>query len=170
MKILMRNKVIKSVNIDINHYHLWEIISSPKKLHFYHPFCKKNEVLTWDRENTVDLIEYFNGKVLKRKFFVWNERTGYKLIINDLKKDLAEVHWNLSDAGENKSILSIQVKVLKDALKKFPNYINKIILEMYILPNLGAYLDSVLMGIKFYSERGKKVSKNQFGYNSMFSS
>ena len=109
-------------------------------------------------------------KVLKRKFFDWEEEVGYKLIINDLKKDIAEVHWNLLHPRSSKIDLSITVQILDTALKKFPNTINKIILRTYVLPKLGAYLDSVLYGIKYFSETGNKVSKNQFGYNSMFSS
>ena len=56
------------------------------------------------------------------------------------------------------------------SLIEFYNAINKIIYKTYVSPKLGAYLDSVLCGIKYFSETGNKVSKNQFGYNSMFSS
>ena len=108
--------------------------------------------------------------MLKRKFFEWEEEVGFKLIINDLKKDIAEVHWDLFYPRKSKIDLSIKVQILDTALKKFPNTINKIILRTYVLPRLGTYLDSVLCGIKYFSESGNKVSKNQFGYNSMFSS
>jgi len=108
--------------------------------------------------------------LLKRKFFDWEEEVGYKLIINDLKKDIAEVHWDLLYPRKSKIDLSIKVQILDTALKRFPNTINKIILRTYVLPKLGTYLDSVLYGIKYFSETGNKVSKNQFGYNSMFSS
>ena len=68
-------------------------------------------------------------KVLKRKFFDWEEEIGYKLIINDLKKDIAEVHWSLSNPNKSKIDLSIQVQILDTALKRLPNFINKIILK-----------------------------------------
>jgi len=165
------NSIIsKKLTIDVNRQYLWKIISLPGQLHLFHPFCKVNEVKKWEKEKSVDFIEYYNNKVLKRKFFDWEEEIGYKLIINDLKKDIAEVHWNLFNSRESKIDLSIKVQILDAAFKKFPNAINKIILKTYVSPKLGAYLDSVLCGIKYFSETGNKVSKNQFGYNSMFSS
>ena len=166
----VNNPISKKLTIDVNHQYLWRIISTPGLLHLFHPFCRNNEVLNWDNEKSIDIIEYYNKKVLKRKFFDWEEEVGYKLIINDLKKDIAEVHWNLLYPRKGKIDLSIKVQILDTALKGFPNIINKIILRTYVLPKLGAYLDSVLYGIKYFSETGNKVSKNQFGYNSMFSS
>ena len=171
LKILSANNTIsKKLTVNVDHTRLWKIISAPGRLDLYHPFCKNNEVLNWDKEHSVDLIEYFNKKVLKRKFFHWEEEIGYKLIINDLKKDIAEVHWSLCNPSKSKIDLSIQVQILDTALKRLPKSINKIILKTYVLPKLETYLESVLNGIKFHSETGNKVSKNQFGYNSMFSS
>ena len=166
----MNNSISKKITIDVNRQQLWKIISVSGQLHLFHPFCKNNEVLKWDKEKSIDFIEYYNRKLLKRKFFDWEEEVGYKLIINDLKKDIAEVHWDLLYPRKSKIDLSIKVQILDTALKRFPNTINKIILRTYVLPKLGTYLDSVLYGIKYFSETGNKVSKNQFGYNSMFSS
>ncbi len=166
----MNSAIRKKVTVDVNRKYLWKIISLPGQLHLFHPFCKNNKVLKWEKEKSVDFIEYYNKKVLKRKFFDWKEEIGYKLIINDLKKDIAEVHWNIFNSRKSKIDLSIEVQILDTAMKKFPNTINKIILRTYVLPKLGTYLDSVLCGVKYFSETGNKVSKNQFGYNSMFSS
>ena len=166
----MDSTIRKKVTVDVNRKYLWKIISLPGQLHLFHPFCKNNKVLKWKKEKSVDLIEYYNKKVLKRRFFDWKEEIGYKLIINDLKKDIAEVHWNIFNSRKSKIDLSIEVQILDTAMKKFPNTINKIILRTYVLPKLGTYLDSVLCGVKYFSETGNKVSKNQFGYNSMFSS
>ena len=166
----MDSTIRKKVTVDVNRKYLWKIISLPGQLHLFHPFCKNNKVLKWEKEKSVDFIEYYNKKVLKRRFFDWKEEIGYKLIINDLKKDIAEVHWNIFNSRKSKIDLSIEVQILDTAMKKFPNTINKIILRTYVLPKLGTYLDSVLCGVKYFSETGNKVSKNQFGYNSMFSS
>ena len=166
----MKSTIKKKVTVDVNRKYLWKIISLPGQLHLFHPFCKNNKVLKWEKEKSVDFIEYYNKKLLKRKFFDWKEEIGYKLIINDLKKDIAEVHWNIFNSRKSKIDLSIEVQILDTAMKKFPNTINKIILRTYVLPKLGTYLDSVLCGVKYFSETGNKVSKNQFGYNSMFSS
>ena len=166
----MNNSISKKITIDVNRQQLWKIISVSGQLHLFHPFCKNNEVIKWDKEKSIDFIEYYNRKLLKRKFFDREDEVGYKLIINDLKKDIAEVHWALLYPRKSKIDLSIKVKILDTALKRFPNTINQIILRTYVLPKLGIYLDSVLYGIKYFSETGNKVSKNQFGYNSMFSS
>ena len=166
----MNSTIRKKVTVDVNRKYLWKIISLPGQLHLFHPFCKNNKVLKWEKEKSVDFIEYYNKKVLKRRFFDWKEEIGYKLIINDLKKDIAEVHWNIFNSRKSKIDLSIEVQILDTAMKRFPNTINKIILRTYVLPKLGTYLDSVLCGVKYFSETGNKVSKNQFGYNSMFSS
>ena len=166
----MNSTIRKKVTVDVNRKYLWKIISLPGQLHLFHPFCKNNKVLKWEKEKSVDFIEYYNKKVLKRRFFDWKEEIGYKLIINDLKKDIAEVHWNIFNSRKSKIDLSIEVQILDTAMKSFPNTINKIILSTYVLPKLGTYLDSVLCGVKYFSETGNKVSKNQFGYNSMFSS
>ena len=166
----MNSTIRKKVTVDVDRKYLWKIISLPGQLRLFHPFCKNNRVLKWEKEKSVDFIEYYNKKVLKRRFFDWKEEIGYKLIINDLKKDIAEVHWNIFNSSKSKIDLSIEVQILDTAMKKFPNTINKIILRTYVLPKLGTYLDSVLCGVKYFSETGNKVSKNQFGYNSMFSS
>mgnify|MGYP002214457815 FL=1 len=70
----VNNSISKKLTVNVDRKHLWEIISAPGKLDLYHPFCKNNEVLNWDKKNSIDLIEYYNKKVLKRKFFDWEEK------------------------------------------------------------------------------------------------
>jgi len=125
--------------------------------------------LKWDAENSVDLIKYYNGKILKRSFYDWNDKNGYKLIINDMKKDIADVRWKILNSDSDTTNLSIEIRVLDGALMSYPRIINRILLTFYVLPLIGRYLESVLKGFKYFIETGSSVSKNQFGSNSLFS-
>ena len=60
-------KVSYERKFNFNSIELWKIISQPSNLELFHPFCKNNEVLKWEKEKSVDFIEYYNKKVLKRK-------------------------------------------------------------------------------------------------------
>ena len=54
----MNNSISKKVTIDVSCQQLWKIISVPGQLNLFHPFCKSNEVLKWDKEKSIDFIEY----------------------------------------------------------------------------------------------------------------
>ena len=56
----------KSITCDINS--LWNVISSPSNLDLFHPFCKKNTVVKWSKENSIDHVEYLNGLIFQEKF------------------------------------------------------------------------------------------------------
>ena len=56
----MNNSISKEITIDVNRKQLWKIISVSGQLHLFHPFCKNNEVLKWDKEKSIDYIEYYN--------------------------------------------------------------------------------------------------------------
>ena len=67
--------------VNISSQKLWEIISEPSNLNHYHPFCKNNDIISWDGENHHDRLEYLNGVILERKIISWIEKKGYDLII-----------------------------------------------------------------------------------------
>ena len=50
---------------------VWSIISMESNLEFFHPFCSKNNIISWSQENSVDQIEYLNGSLFKREFLEW---------------------------------------------------------------------------------------------------
>ena len=79
----------KSISCDINA--LWEVISSPSNLELFHPFCKKNKIISWSKEDSIDQIEYLNGLIFKREFFEWKENKGYKLYIHQIGKPKSRV-------------------------------------------------------------------------------
>ena len=165
----MIKTVKRDIDVSSSCEEVWNLMTSSGKLENYHPFCRSNEVLKWDLENSVDLIEYYNGKILKRSFYEWNNKKGYKLIINDMKKDIADVKWEILTSGSDTIKLSIEIRILDGATMSYPTIINNILLTFYVLPLLGGYLESVLKGFKYFIETGSSVSKNQFGNNSLFS-
>ena len=88
---------------------IWNIISKESNLDLYHPFCKKNEVLSWKEDSHHDRLEYLNGVVLERKFTSWNEKKGYELNIGRKNGRQSHVSWVIENVSENKSALSIEV-------------------------------------------------------------
>ena len=56
--------VQREVNVNLSKTEVWKIISSERNLENFHPFCKTNEVISWDRDNSIDCIEYYNGRKL----------------------------------------------------------------------------------------------------------
>ena len=61
---------------------VWKAISRHGNLNFFHPFCKKNEVIEGD-ENSIkkDFLIYLNGMIFEREFYQWEKMKGYKLMI-----------------------------------------------------------------------------------------
>ena len=60
---------------------MWELISEPGNLNSSHPFCKTNEIISWDEENHSDRLIYLNGRKYIRNFQTWEEGKGYTLLI-----------------------------------------------------------------------------------------
>ena len=75
--------VQRKIHIDSSKTEVWKIISSERNLEKFHPFCKTNEVISWDGTNFIDRIEYHNGRKLERNFTEWFEGEGYDLVIGD---------------------------------------------------------------------------------------
>ena len=80
---------------------VWKIISTKSNLELFHPFCKKNEVINWEKEKSIDRIEYLNGSIFEREFFSWKEYKGYDLYIRQLGKSYSYVQWRLSEVGND---------------------------------------------------------------------
>ena len=47
---------------------IWKIISKESNLNLYHPFCKNNDIISWNDDIHHDRLEYLNGVILERKF------------------------------------------------------------------------------------------------------
>ena len=163
-------EVTVSVNISAHKRDTWQVISRPGNLEYCHPFCEKNSVIRWGDENSKDTIKYYNGICFTRLFVNWNENNGYNLLIKNGDETYAKVSWSVKSLSELNSELTICVSLFTDIiLGRYPNFIRKTICKMLLIPKLNDYLKSVTSGFKYYLETGKKVRKNQFGYNFIFS-
>ena len=154
----------KSIKCDL--IALWEVISLRSNLELFHPFCKKNKIIKWSKENSIDQIEYLNGLIFQREFFEWNENKGYKLYIHQIGKPKSMVEWKIHRQNQN-SIINISVSpYLFNSGNKF---INIVPYRFITRPFLISYLESVTSGLKYFIEQGKIVSKNQYGKHIWFS-
>tara|TARA_A100001388_G_C28740722_1_gene486697 strand:+ start:1038 stop:1529 length:492 start_codon:yes stop_codon:yes gene_type:complete len=154
----------KIISCDINA--LWEVISSPSNLELFHPFCKKNKIISWSKEDSVDQIEYLNGLIFQREFFEWEENKGYKLYIHQIGKPKSRVEWKIK-GDSNKSIINISVSPY--LFNSGNKYLNVLPYHLITRPFLLSYLESVTSGLKYYLEQGKTVTKNQYGKHIWFS-
>ena len=154
------------IKINSSKEKLWDLISSPGHLNLFHPFCKKNKAINWNKNEKKDILIYLNGLKYIREFYKWDEDYGYSLLIGKENGEKSKVEWKILSRN-NKVFLNIKV---------FP-YIfhnkNKLVYLFYyyffIKPMLKKYLSSVLRGINWYLKNKKPVPKNKFGKHSWFS-
>tara|TARA_B100002019_G_scaffold242022_1_gene218216 strand:- start:229 stop:705 length:477 start_codon:yes stop_codon:yes gene_type:complete len=157
--------MIVSSQIEINNSKecVLNIIRSPRNLEKIHPFCKENRIETWNEEKSIDYVHYYNGKIYKRKFMKWNNE-GYVLEIYEDRK-LATISWIINSNDKN-SIIEIIARPYMPFKYKL---INIIIFNLYVRYLLKTYLDSVVKGLKYYSETNISVRKDQFGKHIWYS-
>ena len=139
------------------------IIKSANNLEKFHPYCIKNDVENWNNENSVDYVHYYSGKIYKRKFIKWND-DGYVLEIYEDRK-LATITWSVNGNGKSSNI-KISAKLLLPYKSRF---INGCVFHFYVKFVLKTYLNSVVKGLKYYSETNNVVIKDQFGKHVWFS-
>ena len=154
----------KTINCD--YLKLWKIISEKSNLELFHPFCKKNNVIKWSSNDSIDEIEYLNGSVFRRKFYNWIEKEGYDLYIGAHGKPKSHVSWRIK-----KDDLKTHIKItIHPYLFNLNNHhLNLVPYYLMVKPLMAKYLHSVLNGLKFYAEFDRIVSKNQFGRHIWFS-
>ena len=163
--------VYSEINIKASESKIWKLISEPGNLNLCHPFCKSNVVEKWNGVGAIDYIEYYNGLSLKRLFTSWTPEEGYELIIGKGNQGIAKVKWEIISKNKQSSSLKISITLLPEIiLYKYPKPIHNILIVIYLKPKMKNYINAVVKGFKYHIETGNKVKKNQFGYNSMFSS
>ena len=148
--------------------YLLNIIKEPGNLSYYHPFCKRNDAIKWPGPNSIDELEYLNGRKYKRYFFNWTDN-GYDLKIGG-KKEMAIVNWYVEGSDEECS-LRVRINPNIENYVPFKNIlIQNIFWFLYIRPKLQSYINHVVNGFSFYVSNNKDINKNQFGKHSWFSS
>ena len=155
------------MNINQSSNKLWDLISAPNHLELFHPFCKKNIILSWDKFPPTDELEYLNGLKYIRKFVNWAPNKGYDLYIGEKDKKQSYVVWDIKKIDP--STCSLSITVYPHLLSNWPKFISFLPYKLIIKPKLYYYLFSVISGIKFYLENNKKVPKNHFGKHKWFS-
>ena len=83
--------VESKVDFNLPKSKILKLITEPGNLEKYHPFCKKNEIIKWPGNGSVDILEYHNGMRFKREFFNWSDN-GYDLKIGG-RRNMAIVNW-----------------------------------------------------------------------------
>ena len=152
--------------IKANSDEIWKIISKEGNLNLVHPFCKNNYAISWDSENSVDVLEYLNGLKFIREFQTWNPGKGYSLLIGTKNGKKSYVEWKIRSKNK-KQYLSITV--YPHYMIKYPKFISFFPYEFMVKPNLKKYLESVIGGINYYLTKNKTVPKNNFGEHNWFS-
>ena len=145
---------------------LWDLISSPGNLNSSHPFCKSNDVISWDDEHK-DRLEYLNGRTYIRNFQTWSPNKGYTLLIGEENGAQSYVVWDLEELSESESSLTITVYPF--ILAKLPKPLAYLPHILWVKPRLRSYLKSVVGGFHYYSTEGKSVPRNHFGRHKWFS-
>ena len=145
---------------------LWKTISSESNLELFHPFCKKNNIITWPGDNSEDILIYLNGRTMRRKFVFWKKNFGYDLFINQIGFESSFVSWRIKKYNQN-SIITISI--FPYLFNKRNKNLNWIPFNLFVQPSLKKYLYSVTKGLKYYLENDKKIKKNQFGTHRWFS-
>ena len=164
--LVLRSGVSYKKEINSSVENLWKLISSPGHLNLFHPFCKNNEAIVWDKNNHKDILVYLNGLRYEREFIDWNENTGYSLLIGEQSKKKSKVDW-LIEYENNSTFLTITVyPYLFDYL---PKLFYRPLFFLIINPMLKSYLNSVLNGVEWYLVKKNPVPKNMFGKHLWFS-
>jgi hypothetical protein len=84
----------KKIRIGASPEKVWEVISIPRNLEFFHPFCESNPVDKWPGEKSVDYVHYYNGLKFIREFTEWKTGVGYELLIGKRNGRKSKVIWH----------------------------------------------------------------------------
>ena len=92
-----------------NSKEVWNVISAPNHLNLFHPFCKKNSIISWEESSHIDMLEYLNGLKYIRKFTNWSPFKGYELKIGKRDGKQSYVVWEIKEMDNTTCTLSIIV-------------------------------------------------------------
>ena len=155
------------VELNLPKSKILNLIREPGNLNKYHPFCKKNEVISWPGNGSVDHLEYHNGMKFNREFYNWTDN-GYDLRIGG-KRNMAIVNW-VVEGDEIRSSLRVRINPnIKNYIQIENRLIQRLFWFLYIKPMLQSYINHVIKGFNHYMMTETNVLRNQFGTHRSFS-
>jgi hypothetical protein len=155
------------VELNLPKSKILNLIREPGNLNKYHPFCKKNEVISWPGNGSVDHLEYHNGMKFNREFYNWTDN-GYDLRIGG-KRNMAIVNW-VVEGDEIRSSLRVRINPnIKNYIQIENRLIQRLFWFLYIKPMLQSYINHVIKGFNHFMKTETNVLPNQFGSHRWFS-
>ena len=159
--------VESKVELNLPKSKILNLIREPGNLNKYHPFCKKNEIINWPGDGSVDHLEYHNGMKFNREFYNWNDN-GYDLRIGG-KRNMAIVNW-VVEGDEGRSSLRVRINPnIKNYIHIENRLIERLFWFLYIKPMLQSYINHVIKGFNHFMKTETNVLPNQFGSHRWFS-
>ena len=159
--------VESEVEFNLPKSRILELIREPGNLNKYHPFCKRNEVINWPGNGSIDRLEYHNGMMFTREFYNWTDN-GYDLRIGG-KRNMAIVNWVVK-GDENKSSLKVRINPnIKNYIPVKNMFFQKLFWFIYKKPMLQSYINHVTKGFSHFMKTESVVLQNQFGTHRWFS-
>ena len=159
--------VESKVELNLPKSNILNLIREPGNLNKFHPFCKKNEIINWPGNGSVDRLEYHNGMKFNREFYNWTD-DGYDLRIGG-KRNMAIVNW-IVEGDENRSSLRVRINPnIKNYIPIENKLIQRLFWFLYIKPMLQSYINHVIKGFNHYMKTETNVFRNQFGTHRWFS-
>jgi ornithine lipid ester-linked acyl 2-hydroxylase len=154
------------IKIDASQEKLWSIITEPGHLEKIHPFCESHMKARWDGVGCVDEAKFYSGTLVNREVVAWNEGASFQIkMINNEGHD-TRVTFEIENVDEE-TYFKITIKT--DAYRKGINLTWLFWVYLLLIPSYKKYFNSICKGLKFYSEKGQGVSRNQFGYHKIYS-
>jgi hypothetical protein len=159
--------VESKVELNLPKSKILNLIREPGNLNKYHPFCKKNEIINWPGNGSVDHLEYHNGMKFNREFYNWTDN-GYDLRIGG-KRNMAIVNW-VVEGDESRSSLRDRINPnIKNYIPIENRLIQRLFWFLYIKPMLQSYINHVTKGFNHFMKTDTNVLPNQFGTHRWFS-
>ena len=159
--------VESKVELNLPKSKILNLIREPGNLNKYHPFCKKNEIINWPGNGSVDHLEYHNGMKFNREFYNWTDN-GYDLKIGG-KRNMAIVNW-IVEGDESRSSLRVRINPnIKNYIPIENILIQRLFWFLYIKPMLQSYSNHVIQGFNHFMKTETNVLRNQFGTHRWFS-
>ena len=159
--------VESKVELNLPKSKILNLIREPGNLNKYHPFCKKNEIINWPGNGSVDHLEYHNGMKFNREFYNWTDN-GYDLRIGG-KRNMAIVNW-VVEGDEIRSSLRVRINPnIKNYIQIENRLIQRLFWFLYIKPMLQSYINHVIKGFNHFMKTETNVLPNQFGSHRWFS-